>query len=197
MDNFSVQNKIGNMFFPTLLIVVSLQGCGSSDINLVKSGVMDFNKTLTIGQAFDNWQNCSKSSWSDFKSSNGQRVVQFTCENKNVKQYFSKLKEIYCSKEEMKCKKGPEDMRRCFDVESITDSFQWTINTDNTFQLVNTTIDVRYKDGKSYIAHYDILYSVYSNEFVHNNEIFNVDFSVNQPLAEGILLAVLSCGMAK
>lgn len=61
---------------------IIVAGCESnSNIKLVKDGVMDNYKSLTIGVAFDNWQVCdhSKSSWEEFKTSNGIEVVQYTC----------------------------------------------------------------------------------------------------------------------
>lgn len=42
-----------------------------NNTNLVRNGVMKFNQTLTIGEAFDNWGDCANKAWKEFKTDNG------------------------------------------------------------------------------------------------------------------------------
>ena len=39
-----------------------ITGCGNNT-DLVKDGIMNFNKTITVGNAFDNWNDCKNSEW--------------------------------------------------------------------------------------------------------------------------------------
>lgn len=61
------------------LLLVILGACSnSSDIDLVKNGVLDLDKSLTVGEAFENYKYFTEVSWEAFKTENGRRVVQVT-----------------------------------------------------------------------------------------------------------------------
>jgi hypothetical protein len=120
--------------------VFILSGCGSN-VEMVKSGVMDFNQTTTIGQALDGWKSCKAKSWEEFITDNGVPVVQFTCQHK-IDKYFGRA--ISLIKDE-----------RASDVEylEITSNkqfFQFTINQDGSFQIDNVQVETAWKDGKVY-----------------------------------------------
>jgi|GEM_PF-1419524 hypothetical protein len=107
--------------FPVALL---LAGCGS-DVSLVKDGVMDFNQTITVGQALDNWRSCDGSNWEEFETENGVRVVSFEC-NHDIAMFIDKVKKAGSH--------STNDMSS-LDVASITSIFQFTINQDDSFQL--------------------------------------------------------------
>jgi hypothetical protein len=53
--------------------------CSNSDeINLVKNGILELDKSLTVGEAFENYKYFSDVKWEAFKTDNGRRVVQVT-----------------------------------------------------------------------------------------------------------------------
>ena len=138
-------------------LVAALQGCGSaSDTELVKNGVMQFNKTLTVGEAFDRWSECQQKNWEEFKSDNGQRVVQFTCSARNVAAFMNKAKSMLQN----------ESKYDHFNLTEVLSTFQWTINKDDSFQLQHVGTTWRWADGKSKAVDGDaeMLKSVYSNE---------------------------------
>ncbi len=54
-------------------------GCSDKKVTEVKNGVLDFNKTLTIGKAFDNYKYCKDVKWKSSKTDNGKAFVQVTC----------------------------------------------------------------------------------------------------------------------
>lgn len=120
-----------------LSAIVFLNGC--SDIDNVKSGVMDFDQTITVGEALDNWKSCRKTHWEEFETDNGVKVVEFSCEHK-VNDYFDKVKKLL-SKENQ----SDADV---LDVVSNTQIFQFTINKDLTFQIDNVQVKTVWKDGK-------------------------------------------------
>jgi len=51
----------------------------ADNIALVKKSIMRFDKSITVGQAFDNWENCKGKKWTEFKTNNKKQIVEFTC----------------------------------------------------------------------------------------------------------------------
>jgi len=86
--------------FSVLLISIGFSGC-TSEIDTVKDGVMKFNKTITVGQALDNWSNCESTEWEMFETENGVKVVQFTCNEKNPTESNKKLANSLTQKTEV------------------------------------------------------------------------------------------------
>jgi len=122
----------------SIFLFAALQGCGSpSDTDLVKNGIMPFNKTLTVGEAF------------------GQRVVQFTCSARDVAAFMGKAKSML-----------NESNYDHFNMTEVLSTFQWTINKDDSFQLQDVGTTWTWADGKSkkVAADAEMLKSVYSNE---------------------------------
>ena len=125
------------IFFTSIL----LTGCGSN-VDMVKDGVMNFNKTITVGQAFDNWNNCKSSNWEEFETDNGMKIVQFTCSSKDVKEFMNIVKGFLPENEQKEAS--------YLDVKSDTQIFQFSINKDDTFQIDNVQNETVWNDGKKY-----------------------------------------------
>ena len=51
----------------------------ADNIDLVKDSIMRFDKSITVGQAFDNWENCKDKNWTEFQTNNKKKIVEFTC----------------------------------------------------------------------------------------------------------------------
>ena len=154
--------KAIKMLVVGLFLAIFMVGC-SDDIDLVKNGVINFNKTITVGEAFDNWKDCKNSKWDSFETDNHIRVVEFTCDKKNVKEYFSKVKSFLSKKEQKKAD--------YLDVVSNKQIFQWTINKDDTFQIDNVQVETTWADGKKFTDSQkpmEQLRSVYNNETTFN-----------------------------
>jgi len=67
-----------------LIVVILFSGCGEDNVSLsniekVKNSVMNFDKSITIGQAFDNWNSCKNKKWNEFTTNNQKQIVEFTC----------------------------------------------------------------------------------------------------------------------
>jgi hypothetical protein len=66
-----------------LTIVILFSGCSEESVSLsniekVKNSVINFDKSITIGQAFDNWNNCKNKQWNKFTTDNQRQIVEFT-----------------------------------------------------------------------------------------------------------------------
>jgi uncharacterized protein YcfL len=120
------------------VMCIAIVGCGS-DTNKVKNGILDFNKTITVGQALDNWKSCESRNWEEFSADNGVKVVQFACNHK-VKEYVEKLKSYSVSE----INKGAIYL----DIVSYNQKFQFTINKDDTFQIHNVSSEMHWEDGE-------------------------------------------------
>ncbi len=142
----------------TVLTAWALAGCfEGSDIGRVKDGVMDFDKSLKVGDALGNWAECTEKNWSEIKTANGRKIVQFDCKSTKAREYMQYAKShfpLYFSQDSV----VPEE---------TTTTFQWTINTDDTFEL--TGADKLYKrtDGSVHRANETLeglLKRAYSNQ---------------------------------
>jgi len=63
-----------------LAVMVLFLGCSDRKISTVKNGVLEFDKALTVGEAFDNYKYCKDVKWESFETDNGRNVVQVTCD---------------------------------------------------------------------------------------------------------------------
>lgn len=150
-----------------LFLSLMISGC-SDNTDLVKNGIMNFNKTITVGDAFDNWKDCKNSEWSSFETDNKTPVVQFTCEKKGSSQYMAKVKSLLSKKEQKKAS--------YLDIKSNTQIFQWTINKDDTFQIDNVQVETIWSDGKKFSDSQkpmEQLQSVYNNKITWDENNLN------------------------
>lgn len=148
------------------IICTLLSGCGS-DIDKVKDGVLDFNKTITVGQALDKWSSCENKDWKTFSTDNGIKVVEFTCHHK-LNDFFIKLKSIVPKK----VGKDPIYL----DVVNNLSTFQFTLNKDDTFQINTVETQNTWADGSKYKDSRDpieALENVYENELIFDQNAIN------------------------
>ena len=124
-----------------LPIFLALAGCGS-DIDVVKNGVMEFNQTTTIGQVLDNWKSCESSDWNSFETDNGMSVVEFTCEHRNVEEFMRVAKSLLSAR----------DLEHASNLNVIANmqTFQFTINKNESFQIDNVQITNIWEDGTAF-----------------------------------------------
>ena len=63
-----------------LAVLWSLLGCNkiSNDVDIVKNGTMSLDKSLTVGQAIDNYKYFKSTKWESTKSDNGRNLVNAT-----------------------------------------------------------------------------------------------------------------------
>jgi len=165
------------IFLSILFVSVLFIGCGS-DIDMVKDGVMNFNKTITVGEAFDNNVNCKKGEWESFETDNGTRVVQFTCNVKGVKEFFNKTKSFF---------KDKDDLSH-LDIISNIKVYQFTINKDDTFQIDNVQNITKWADGKKTENPSDAVEAL--EEIYKNRLSLNID-ELNDMLAGQISYAFM------
>jgi len=142
------------------LMIVQLLIFGTSEIDSVKNGVMNFNKTITLGEALDNWDDCESSSWTSFETSNKTKIVEFTCSKKDVKEMGEKVFSFV--------KTDKEKAKIFLSLESVTQKFQFTINKDDTFQIDNVQREIVWSDGKKFSIQNKPLNEL---EKAYNNEI--------------------------
>jgi hypothetical protein len=163
-----------------LLTLISsvIIGCAKSDLKVVQDGFLPTHKTLTVGEAFSKWNICdaSQSKWSEFQSSNGVKVVEYTCVNKNTQQIRSHLEntisEVFG--------KDSDTFSNAVKFDKIAYVFQWVVNKDNSFDIQSGSIDY-YWGSKMYEASFSsddiggVLDDVYSNKDLLDEVIETVD----------------------
>lgn len=104
--------KLLNMI-GALAIVIGLAGCG--DVSLVKGGTLEFDKSLTIGEAFENYKYFKSVSWEELTTDNGKKIVQVNAVI-NMDEH----------------PKGAEWKKNVQEMKIV---FQFSINKDETFDV--------------------------------------------------------------
>ncbi len=51
---------------------------GCSDIDTVKDGTLNFDNSITVGEAFDKYSYFTSTNWKNFETSNGRKIVEVT-----------------------------------------------------------------------------------------------------------------------
>jgi len=59
-----------------LFLTIFMAGC--SEVSTVKDGTLNFDNSITVGEAFDKYSYFSDTDWTDFETSNGRKIVQVT-----------------------------------------------------------------------------------------------------------------------
>lgn len=96
-----------------LATIIGLAGCGN--ISLVKNGTLEFDKSLTIGQAFENYKYFKNVEWEEITTDNGKKVVQ-----------VNGVVDLDAHPSGTEWKKNIQEMKYIF---------QFSINQDDTFQI--------------------------------------------------------------
>ena len=144
-----------------LATFVIFAGCTDNPIKCVKTGLMEFNKTTTVGEALDSWSSCGEKEWKSYKSPNGVTVVEFTCVHKGAKEYGQNLKQIvstmqYSPMNYLGAGSGYSKIildidSTALDLKSFRQNFRFTINKSGTFQrtfqLDQVEGTLEYSDG--------------------------------------------------
>lgn len=149
-----------------IIILFTLVGCGNKEVSVVKEGTMDFDKSLTIGQAIDNYKYFKKVNWKLDKSDNGKKIVVVTGDidiEKIIKEYRAS------GGQEKWANRDIGDLLS--DVKSSTLEFDFLMNTDNTFELVWYGYRIETRNGDKYnppansISDKDELRFIYKNKY--------------------------------
>ena len=65
-----------------MLVLISglmLVGCGSTDpLELVKTGTLEFDNSVTVGDAFDGYKYIKNPTWTTFQTDQGRTIVQMS-----------------------------------------------------------------------------------------------------------------------
>lgn len=143
--------KIRLSILAATMSLLLLLACDNSTTAQVKNGVLDLDKSITVGQAFDNYRYFKHVQWKALRTDNGRRIVEVvgTVDLDSDKSY-AQLKAKF----------------RDLDV-----VFQFAVNMDDTFEI--QAAGMRYTDlnGKygetsetNMLSVLSTLKTIYSNE---------------------------------
>lgn len=96
--------------------IVAFVGCSDSDISRVKDGVLELDKSLTVGQAIGNYKYFKKAEWKALTTDNGRKIVEVDGDIDIEKHPSINAKEI-------------PNLKQAYL------RLQFTINQDDTFQI--------------------------------------------------------------
>ena len=144
--------KLLAIIFIGMLILFS--GCTDKKVAIVKNGVLKFDKTLTVGEAFDNYKYCKNVKWESFTTDNGREIVQVTCDydfnNKDnskesrelIKQKRIGKLEIYYQFEILKTGENQFQLRG--EYETVYDKNGKVIANDNQSSIIEALGDLKH-----------------------------------------------------
>ena len=178
------------IIFTTILIVL-FTGCfNNGNIDTVKNGTMSIDESLTIGQAFDNWNECENNKWDSIVEKNGRNIVVFSCTFKNIKseintlfqnnlieKYNFSLLDLKNAKFEIKWAINTD--KKSFKVDDIKVTYLWSDGLENTYNVNQSFLSTIYKNepfggykGSSILTFKDL-----ANEYYKENKQV-VDFEL-------------------
>lgn len=109
-------------------VFLSLIVAGCSDVSTVKDGTLNFDNSITVGEAFDKYSYFLDTDWTDFKTSNGRKIVQVTGEFND--DYIKKM-----------------GWTKQFEKASLI--VQFKINKDETFEIAAIDLEATSLKGKT------------------------------------------------
>lgn len=122
-----------------LVSIGLLSGCskmgGGGDVSIVKNGYLNFDKSITVGQAFDGYKYFKTKEWKATKTEQGRRLVLFSAQ----------------MSDEWLNVNNNDGTTKAFgqQVTSQEIQIQFTINQDGTFNLSGTRLLGKRPDGRS------------------------------------------------
>jgi hypothetical protein len=172
------------LVFPILGL---LSGCSDTgSVALVKESTLDrYSKSITVGKAFDTWNQCDSVSWEGYKTERNEKIVQYICKGSgetvrklssvdfsNVMTLsdsdYEQLKEDtkyglnHRSYEEVKAEEAYIYQK----VDSIVYRVRFSIAVDgNSYKISYSGFDVNWKDGTQSTRSVNIISHIYRNEY--------------------------------
>ena len=141
------------------IVMIFFTGCFNQDpIKILKDGTMSIDESLTIGQAFDNWEECENNKWNSIVEKNGRNIVEFNCDLKNIK---SEIKTLFDNNTITK------NEFSLLDLKNAQFKVRWAINTDKkSFKIDDIKITYLWMDDleKTYNINPLFLESIYKNK---------------------------------
>lgn len=163
-----------------ILLASLLSGSFSnSNINLVKNGIINLDKSITVGQALDNWDNCQNTNWTSFTTKNGKQVVQFKCEIVGANKFYKfMVNDDFLNKyfDSQKNKKDFDKLSQSWNIKKQTLTFQFVINKKHDrFNLDNVNTKTIWADDKIFSSNPsdNQLSNAYNNKLTYDYDTWN------------------------
>ncbi|OCR99564.1 hypothetical protein A9K75_06750 [Campylobacter fetus subsp. testudinum] len=129
----------------TFGLVILMAGCGdSSKVDLVKNGILEMDKSRTVGEALQGYKDCKSISWNYLKDEKNIEYITAKCDlTDTIKTEFKSAKDYY--------KKENLDLLSYYisrfsdndeHIISISKEFVFVVNRDDTFtpKTINTNM---------------------------------------------------------
>ncbi|WP_345847655.1 DUF2628 domain-containing protein [Shewanella algae] len=145
-------------FLGVLLLAYS-EMAAADNVSIIQDGYLTGYKQTTIGQAFDNWQACTKTSWREQQANNGAISVIYQCSmDANQVKSLAKQSLVFVTGQ------IDDGFLAHIDVAILAVSFQ--INIDDTFEINGAQWAFKYGEGKKYTPFVNpdyVLKDIYTN----------------------------------
>lgn len=150
------------VFLVMCVLGLSLTGCNKmrglamGEVATVKAGILEFDKSLTIGQAFDSYQYFKSTKWEEMKTDNGRKGCVVKCEIDTNKHPTINVS------------RNPE-------LKSVEMQYQFLVNQDKSIQLNWCGVAVEMADGSRSVpeGNVNLLSCMASLKSIYNNQPVN------------------------
>ena len=115
------------LWIMTTILMLVLSGCGNT--NIVKDGILDLDKSISVGEAFDRYKYFKNVTWDDFKADNGRDIVEV--QGTLSQSYINEKNQIIQNK-----------------LKNVILTVQFQINKDDTFEIYAINIEMSGENGK-------------------------------------------------
>jgi uncharacterized lipoprotein NlpE involved in copper resistance len=165
------------------IVVLALAGCGNNPISLVKNGMLeDFDKSTTIGKAFDNYAYFLKTDWKVITMENGKVIVHFIGYINIDKALNSKSQIVFHSKKNGQTYEHINDIENMVrnelsegDIKNIKLEMQFQIMADGksfspSYMGMEATCNGEDKDSQITLPQdiTDIITCIYNNQYSYH-----------------------------
>ncbi|MCW6030181.1 hypothetical protein [Pantoea sp. JK] len=158
-----------------LASICFLAGCGEDhNITVVKNQKDNFFKGNTYGDVLSNWSMCESTNW-EALSGNDKDIVKFTCVNKNLNDYISKIQTDMEVGFENKEKRKPSDIElkeinEFLNLSKVQEAFYFKVKDDRALPY-KTGTEYFWSDGQSgYDDEYPI--TMFTNVAANSNDFY-------------------------
>lgn len=139
-----------------IVILTTILGCdkvknvASGDVALVKNGTLEMDKSLTVGQAIDNYKFFKKTDWQSITTDNGRKIIT-----------------VVASVDTEKHPKINKDAG----VKSAEMKFEFKLNQDKTFELGWCGLAFEKNDGEKHTPpeNVNLIMCMNSLKAIYNN----------------------------
>ncbi|SHN51982.1 hypothetical protein [Desulfovibrio litoralis] len=166
-----------------LLFIINLAGCSDSNIEVVKTGSMNFDTSTTVGNVLDNYPYFATTTWKSFEDAQKRQIVEFNGTLNHIEMLQNFIKDLSQDKNgetglalmlmgvpsTQHLVKAMENPNNLLHSGKWTVMIQFTILPDNRFNI--SYVGFEDADGQHEKSNIDLVKSIYRGECLFSKSL--------------------------